>query len=197
MDINLLPWREEILAYNKKIFSWLILFSLILSVIFLVIAYQFFFAQVSYTEKYMNALNAAKQNLVGSVSAFVNQKKIQDEIATRYATLEKLNQSRYDAVLMMDGLAKITPVGIYITKLARKNNNIEISGVANSNLVIAEFLDAINKSPHLDVVSLDKVEKKEGEKIIETRFDLKAVLTLGQHIDQPNDPTVKPAGKTS
>jgi hypothetical protein len=70
MDINLLPWREEIVGYNKKIFLRLILMALVCAGIFLTFAYHLVFSELGYVKSYMSALESAKVNLAGNVSAY-------------------------------------------------------------------------------------------------------------------------------
>lgn len=178
MEINLLPWREEIIEYNKKILFRLLLAAIILGGCFLIFAYHLFFAQVSYTKSYTQALEEAKVNLVGNVSAYFTQKKIQKEVSARYLVLQQLQLSRFDTVRFLNEIVKITPKGIYFSTLARNDNQIKISGAANSNLLITEFMQKIQQSLNLKTTSLEKVEKKEGANLIVTHFDLQAALTL-------------------
>lgn len=177
MDINLLPWREEIIGYNKKVFSRLMLMAVVGAGVFLIFAYQLVFSQLSYVKSYTAALESAKLNLAGSVNTYLTQKKTQKEIEARTIVLQQLQVNRFDTVRLLNAVVAIIPKGIYLTKLVRNNNQIDISGVANSNLLIANLMTVIEASKHLKVESLQKVEKTEGKEMIVTQFELKLSLT--------------------
>lgn len=178
MEINLLPWRDEIVAFNKKLLMRLIMMAIILAGIFLFVISRVFFAETNYEKNYIATLSKAKADIVNSISGYLNDKKMQEELATRLLTLRKLQVDRFSTVRLLNVLSKITPRGVYFSKLARSGNTVDLSGSANSNLLIAQFMRAVDDSPELDVISLEKVEKKEGKNTIVTNFDLKVVLTM-------------------
>lgn len=181
MKINLLPWREEVVAFNKAIFIRLMLSALILSVIALLLGYQLYFSQVSHSQSYLKALEEAKTNLGKKVSLFFNQKKMQEEVNKRITVLERLQQSRYETVRLLNQIIKVTPKGIYLLKMERKDKQVEILGMTNSNLLITQLMKDINLSPELEIVSLQKVEKSEGKNLVVTQFDLILTLTMDGH----------------
>jgi type IV pilus assembly protein PilN len=184
MDINLLPWREEIIEYNKKIFTRLILAALVLAGVVLILVYNLFFGRVTYETSYAQALEKAKLNLVGNVTAYFSQQKLQKEINARYLMLQRLQYSRFETVSLLNEIAKVTPKGIYLNKLIRKDDRVELSGVANSNLLIANMMQSIEKSKQLKTISLEKVEKKQGDNSSVTEFDLKLALTIPTSLSQ-------------
>lgn len=184
MDINLLPWREEIIEYNKKTFTRLILAALVLAGVFLILVYNLFFGRVTYETSYAQALEKAKLNLVGNVTAYFSQQKLQKEVNARYLMLQKLQYSRFETVSLLNEMAKVTPKGVYLNKLIRKNDRVEISGTANSNLLIANMMQSIEKSKQLKTISLQKVEKKQGENSAITEFDLQLALTIPSALSQ-------------
>lgn len=190
MKINLLPWREEVIAFNKAIFIRLMLGALILSVIALLLGYQLYFSQVSYSQSYLQALEKAKTNLGEKVNLFFNQKKMQEEINKRIIVLKRLQQSRYETVRLLNQIIQVTPKGIYLLKMERKDKQVEILGMTNSNLLITQLMKDINLSPELEIVSLQKVEKSEGKNLVVTQFDL--ILTLTMDGDQVKKNEAKP-----
>jgi len=176
MDINLLPWREEIIGYNKKVFFRLILMALVGAGIFLTFTYRLVFSELTYVKSYTAALESAKLNLVGSVSTYVTQKKIQKEIEARTIVLQQLQENRFNTVRLLNAVAATIPKGIYLTQLVRNDDHVDIVGVANSNLLIANLMTVIQTSPNLKVDSLEKVQKTEGKDLVVTQFELKLSL---------------------
>lgn len=185
MDINLLPWREEIITYNKKVFFWIMSISLVMSGFFLIFIYHLFFGQIEYTKSYTQALESAKTNLISNVSAYFNDKKLQEKINARINVLQQLQESRYTTVRILNEITKIIPKGVYLTKMTRKDNDLEIEGLANSNLLIASFMQAIDKSSSLKIMSLQKVEKTEEKKVVATQFAIQLSLKSPSLINLP------------
>lgn len=178
MDINLLPWREEVIEHNKKAFMRILLATLILAGFFLIFIYYLFFGRVSYEISYTEALEKAKLNLVGNVTAYFNFQKMQKEVNARYFMLQRLQYSRSETVFLLNEIAKVTPKGVFLNKLIRQGNQVQLFGVANSNLLIAEMMRAIDTSKNLKTISLQKVEKKEAQHSVLTEFDLQLALIL-------------------
>lgn len=177
MDINLLPWREEILEYNKKVFGRLMLLAVVLSGFFLIFIYHLFFARMDYSKSYIQTLETAKTQLVNNVRGYFEYKKIEKEVSARFLTLQQLQQSRFDTVRLLNEIVLLTPKGIFLKKLERNGNQVQLSGVANSNLLISQMMTGIEKSKVLQVGSLQKVEKTEGNDLVVTQFDLQLTLT--------------------
>lgn len=192
MDINLLPWREEIVDYNKKVFTRLMLAALILAGFFLIFAYHLFFQKISSADSYTQELEKAKVNLVSSVTAYFNFQKIQKEVNGRYLMLQKLQYSRFETVFLLNGLAKVTPKGVYINTLTREGDRLDLTGAANSNLLITKMMELIESSKNIKVISLQKVEKAQGQNVTVTSFDLQLALTLPSAL---SDETGKKADK--
>lgn len=178
MDINLLPWREEIIEYNKKVFTRLLVLTLIVSGLFLTFIYYLFFAKVSYATNYTQALESAKLNLVGNVSAYFTQQKLEKEVNARCLTLERLQYSRFESVYLLNELAKVVPKGVYLNTLSRDGGNVAITGSANSNLLISGMIQSIDATKTLKTISLKKVERREIKGATATDFDIQLSLSV-------------------
>ena len=189
MEINLLPWREEIITINKKFFLRLIVIAVLAGGGVLVLAHQFFFAQTTYSQSYTRALERAKINLITNISSYFQHKKTYQEIAARVVVLRNLQVSRFETVRLLSELTKVIPAGIYLKKLSRKNNEVNVAGTANSNLLISQLIKTINHSPELEVTSLQKVEKTEANDSTITQFDLHFMLTMSPSGIAPSEKT--------
>ena len=177
MDINLLPWREEILSINKKIVLRLTLFSVAVAVILLILMHQTFFNQVGYTKQYIQALENAQTQLMSRVKGYLGYKTLQQKIDERSNNLNQLLNSRYDTVRLLNEISSIIPKGIYLTFLKRTNNVVELKGTASSNLLISKLMQSIEPSSNLKTVSLQKVEKTKDQGFVVTQFDLQLSFT--------------------
>lgn len=177
MEINLLPWRDEILALNKKFFFRLLFLAVLLSGVTMIAMYYFFFGDLAYSKSYTSALERAKIGFVDSVKTYFQYKKTGEEVKKRLGTLRHLQQSRFDAIRLLNEITKIIPKGVYLDTMTRRGDAVDIVGYASSNLLISSFMESIDKSKELDVVSLKNVQTTENGGAV-TQFDLRIKLTL-------------------
>lgn len=183
MEINLLPWRDEILTFNKKMFFRLLMLAVFLAGLTVIAMYHLFFGELAYSKSYTSALERAKIGFVDSVKTYFQYKKTGEEVKQRLGTLRKLQRARFDDVRLLNELTRIIPKGVYLNTIARNNDAVDITGFANSNLLISSFMEAIDKSPSLDVMSLKNVQTTEGGGAV-TQFDLRIKLTLQDNVDK-------------
>lgn len=176
MEFNLLPWREESFELNRKTFITMIISIFIFAIVVLFFLRFFLYGDVNYASSYYQSLLRAKNAITGQVQSLSQYKILQQGINDRGTKLRSLLYDRYLTVRVLNELNTITPQGIYFTELNRNKNNIEITGIANSNLSISSFMNAIESSKLLKTVSLTKVEKKDNRYTTETQFDLKLAV---------------------
>ena len=177
MEINLLPWRNEILALNKKLFFRLLIVAVLLAGLAVTAIYHLFFGDLAYSKSYTSALERAKVGFVDSIKTYFEYKKTGEEVKKRLEALRSLQQSRFDAVRMLNAITKVIPKGVYLNTISRNNDMVDITGFASSNLLISSMMKAIDDSPDLDVVSLKNVQTTENRGVV-TQFDLSIKLTL-------------------
>lgn len=177
MEINLLPWRDEILTLNKKMFFRLLLSAVFLAGLAVIAMYHLFFGDLAYSKSYTSALERAKVGFVDSVKTYFQYKKAGEEVKKRLATLRNLQRARFDDVRLLNEITKIIPKGVYLNTITRNNDAVDITGFASSNLLISSFMKAIDDSSNIDVVSLKNVQTTEGGGAV-TQFDLRIKLTL-------------------
>lgn len=179
MEINLLPWRDEILAVNKRFFLRLLMMSVLLSVLAVIAIYHIFFGELAYSKSYTSALERAKVGFVDSVKTYFQYKKTGEEVRKRLETLQNLQRGRFDDVRLLNEIVKIIPKGVHLNTITRNNDAVDLTGFANSNLLISSFMKEIDQSTHLDVVSLKDVQTTAGGGAI-TQFDLRIKLTFAK-----------------
>jgi len=77
--------------------------------------------------------------------------------------IQQLQESRPEIVHLFYELAKITPDGVFLTKLSQSGKTLSFSGKAQSNARVSAYMRAIDKSPWLHSPKL-KVIKGQGNK---------------------------------
>mgnify|MGYP001329338763 CR=1 FL=1 len=73
-------------------------------------------------------------------------------------TVEELQASRHFIVRLFDEMTKALPDGVYLTALEQKENRIELTGIAQSNARVSNFMRNIEESPWLENPKLSIIE---------------------------------------
>jgi type IV pilus assembly protein PilN len=144
--INLLPWREEAdKAKQREYFT-------ILTVV-AVVAFALVFIISQFYQIRIDGQNTRNQFLKSEIqlldSRIVQIKDLNDkkkELQKRITVVEQLQRSRNVGTQVLDEIAKIVPVGVYLTRLEKTGNTIQILGKSESNNHLANMIRDIERS---------------------------------------------------
>ncbi len=155
--INLLPWREELRKKRQEEF-------ILGMVMVAIVAIAMMFA----IQMYLDGLIAEEQDkkrLVGQKVAELNLitakiKDIQDQnrtLQSKRNAIQKLQKSRPEIVHFFDEVAKVTPEGVFLTKLEQDNSRVALMGKTQSNARVSAFMRNVEKSqwlvePELNII---------------------------------------------
>jgi type IV pilus assembly protein PilN len=144
--INLLPWREERRAELQKEFL------AVLGVVAVVAAGIVFAANTYMTgviesQQQRNAYlqkNIAELNKqVKEIKELENKKQ---ELLDRMTVIQELQGNRPVIVRLFDEMVRTIPDGVFYNQLTRKDNKIDLTGIAESNNRISSLMRRLNSS---------------------------------------------------
>jgi type IV pilus assembly protein PilN len=175
------PWREGLVEKKNRAYFLALLIVIFSTVILLILAH----GVISYDLDQQKALNQSLEQeshqwdaSMNEIQAYDKEKKTLQQAST---IIQALQIHRSDLVILMDGLARMMPEGIYLTHVTRQEDKIHLEGKAASQADIARFLADIEStqllhSPQLSLVKADP----------ETEDDLTTFHVHGKM----NEPTV-------
>jgi len=174
--INLLPWREEALRVKQKEFfmilaaSCLVAFALILSV------NLYFQARVDGQVVRNQFLKHEIQKLDIQIAEIktLNEKKA--DLQKRIDVVEQLQRSRNVGTQILDEIAKIIPTGVYITRLEKQGNSIEITGKSESNNHLANMIRAIELSDLFTDATPESITADDGSGKLLSSFKMRVTI---------------------
>lgn len=158
--INLLPWRKQRRAKRQREFIKWLLIWLCLS---LAIAVYWYWYQLGLIEhqKQRNHYLQQQLNLVSVDIGKINQlEKQQQSLVARMQVVNNLQTHRPQVVHLFDELVSTLPKGVQLTELSQAENTITVSGRAESNTRISDFMRQIESSLWLTNPVLQVVEQK-------------------------------------
>jgi type IV pilus assembly protein PilN len=96
------------------------------------------------------------------------------ELAALIAPIKQLNRNRFFIAHILDEISERVPDFTWITMLNADSTNLDIKGIAASNLLVADFMNRLEESPYIHNVDLSVLEKKVIEKQEMMEFTLTA-----------------------
>jgi len=90
------------------------------------------------------------------VAAF---KKRKAELEGKLEVIRELDRARTGPVMMFDQLAEETPERLWLTTLSTTNGKVRLQGASLDNVVVADFLRALNGSEYFSNVDLIRTDR--------------------------------------
>jgi Tfp pilus assembly protein PilN len=179
--INLLPIGrrpvEEKIRKEITIFFLLIFFSVSVMVYF----------HIDHTRT-IKQITAQKKTVDKEIRRYQDRQRQLKELQEKHKILEQklgvieqLRKNRDLQVRVLDQLAIIVPTDqLWIKTLTQKGNTLTLTGVARGNEVIAQFMEALAKSPYIDangvVLKQSRQVKIQGYKLKNFNLSAKVII---------------------
>ncbi len=186
--INLLPAEEK--AARKSItlkrptgvLAPLLLLGIGVTVVVASVVQQQ--AQVRSLEHDLRAVESEISRLAPEVALVERLGKERAELDLRLSVIDRLSEKRFDAVRLVDELDRAVPDYLWITAAVQTGpDQMNVEGVTFSNLIIADYMTRLDRSPYFANVDLGVAERGSIDERDVVKFKLSMNLT----------PTAQPA----
>jgi len=186
--INLLPWREEAeKAKQREYFTVLAVVAFVaFTIVFLV--NQFYQMRIDG----QNTRNQFLQNEIQTLDLRIakikslNEKK--KELEKRTNVVEQLQRSRNVGTQVLDEIAKVVPNGIYLTRLEKQDNSLNIVGKSESNNHLANMIREIERSALFEDAILESITSNDAKSKLlsdfKMRVRIKGLISLSDSTGQ-------------
>ena len=142
--INLLPYREERRKRRKAAFfaglglAGLVGAGIVVAVYLLL---QFLTSEQQSRNQYIqNEIS----RLEAQIKDIANLKSEIESLKSRQRAVEDLQTDRNTPVQLLNDLARLAPEGVYLTVIRQDNKIVTISGIAQTNDRVSEFLRTVS-----------------------------------------------------
>lgn len=181
IEINLLPWREEVRARRSRRFATAIVLSALLG---LGIGY----GMTWYLDQRLEAQQARNRFIeveAGKLDAAIREigelEKTRQTMEAQVRVFTELQSGRAQTVHVFNDLVASLVDGVYYTQLNRQGDMLRMAGVAENNRQVSDQLRALDAATSLSRPVLSEVEaEQEG---VLRRFS----LSLGQRMPTATD----------
>lgn len=176
-QINLIPWREQKREQEKKLFTTMLLIASVISVCIVFIINSYAHYLISNQTERNQILKEEITSLDKKLIEIKSLKRTREELVSRMAIIQDLQSTRTLMVHLFDELIKISPTGIFISKLERKNDVVSLSGYAESNTNISILMTNIENDPWMRTPVLMEIKNVDEKKqAANNEFNLTFIL---------------------
>jgi len=171
--INLLPWREEAERARQRDFFVILGGLATFSLLIIIVIGQYYQARIdgqSVRNQYLSNEIAKVDVRIAEIKTLKSKKKSLQE---RINVIEQLQRSRNVATQVLDEIAKIVPAGVYLVKLEKKGDNIQILGKSESNNHLANMIRGVERSNLFDNAILESIETNDARSKLLSDFKMK------------------------
>lgn len=173
--INLLPWREQARQQKKILFGYTVAAFSSLTVVFLLFVHLHYSNKISRQLERNQFLNAETGNENQILSKLNDQLAHGTSIDSDLHFLTSLRNKSYQAVTLLDQLARVVPDTVTLTQISRDNHSVTLFGKAISNYQITLMMKNIVKSASFNQPTLDKINSDDNADKNATFFKLNVI----------------------
>ena len=157
--INLLPHREARRQQRKQAFFAGIGMAAFVGAGVVLLWYTFVNTQISAQEEHNQFLTSEIKRLDAQIADVATLKAEIGALKARQKAVEDLQADRNMPVYLLNELVKQVPEGVYLTSIRQAGQQVGITGVAQTNERISEFLrNTSSNSPWLEKPQLVEIK---------------------------------------
>jgi len=188
--INLLPWREERRKKKQKDFINFMELSALTGVLIVGLIHTSIEALKAHQEQRNQLLQNEITLLDKKIVEIKDIEEKKKQLQTKIDLIQQLQESRPEAVHLFDEIPKITPDGVYLTKLTQTGSELIFEGKSESNARVSAFMRAIEASswlqkPTLAIIKLpDKLSSNKNDTEPLSDFSLHALQGKQKNITE-------------
>ena len=185
--INLLPWREEAEKAKQREFFTVLAAVGLAAFAIVVIVNQFYQARIDGQNSRNQFLKNEIQILDLRIAEIQSLREKKKELEKRTAVVEELQRSRNVGTQVLDEIAKVVPNGIYLTRLEKQDNTLNISGKSESNNHLANMIREIENSDLFDAAILESITSNDAKSKLLSDFKMRVRIKGLMNRNQSNE----------
>jgi type IV pilus assembly protein PilN len=171
--INLLPWREEAEKAKQREYFTLLTIVAVIAFAMVFIISQFYQMRIDGQNSRNQFLKTEIALLDARIIKIKNLNEKKKELQKRTQVVEQLQRSRNVGTQVFDEIAKIVPTGVYLIRLEKQGNSINIVGKSESNNHLANMIREIERSVLFTDAILESITTNEAKNKLLSDFKMR------------------------
>jgi type IV pilus assembly protein PilN len=171
--INLLPWREQLRKQKQQEFAFMSAGAGIIAGLIVLLAHLHVDGMINNQAERNAFLENEIDILDQRIGRIKELEKLKADLLARMNVIQELQRSRPESVHLMDEMVRTLPDGVYLKKLTQKGKDLSMSGVAQSNARVSDYMRNIDSSEWLADPRLDQIKTTEENRRRLANFQLR------------------------
>lgn len=200
--INLLPYREERRKRRKAAFFAGLGLAALIGAGLVVATYLLLEFLTSEQQSHNQYIQNEITRLDAQIKDIANLKAEIESLKSRQRAVEDLQTDRNTPVQLLNDLARLAPEGIYLTAIRQQDKSVTVSGIAQTNERVSEFLRNVSRSsewlekPDLIEVKLANVSTNTRDQRRLLDFSMKVAIKVPPREAAPGSPAASAPKKS-
>lgn len=144
--INLLPYREERRKRRKQAFFATVALSFVAGVALVALGWMVLQQLIDSQRQRNTYLQGEIAKLDEEIKSIASLRKEIEDLTRRQKSVEALQGERNLPVHVLNELARLAPEGIYFTSVKQENRTLLVTGLAQTQERVSEFLRATSRN---------------------------------------------------
>ncbi len=181
--INLLDWRAERRERRQKQFGAAAALTAAISAAIVFAALTLVNNALDYQKRRNDFLRAQIKEVDAQIKEIQELEKVKANLIARMQVIEELQRSRTQMVHYFDEIVETLPEGLYLTSLVQSGGNTSLSGTAESNGRVSQYMKNLDGSDWFTNPNLIVIKAQEAEFLRLSNFDMKVKSTSPKKTD--------------
>ncbi|HET8790184.1 MAG TPA: PilN domain-containing protein [Modicisalibacter sp.] len=176
IEINLLPWREELRERRSRHFLVTLALVALIGVGAGWGALQWYQHALELQQQRIAHIEARTQQLDSDIQTIRDYQALREQMLTQIELIRELQFSRPQTVRVFNQLAASLEQGVYYTQLSRQAERLSLTGLAETNRQVSDQMRAIAAAKAFAIPVLSEVQVEDDGR--RRRFDMSVEETL-------------------
>lgn len=161
--INLLPWREDRRKERRSDFIAMMVAALLVGAGIWFTGHHYQQDRISHQEFRNRILQNEIERLDRQISEIRDLESTKKDLIARMNVIQELQRGRPQIVHLFHQIADTVPDGVYLTGLRQTGNDLTVTGRAESNARVSEYMENMEASEWLRNPRLDVIQVRNSE----------------------------------
>ena len=185
--INLLPWREELRKQKQRDFGIIAVSSVVLAGLIVLLAH-FHVDGLINTQNQRNAYIQSEIEILNKrIGRIKELEAMKQNLLARMNVIQELQSSRPESVHLLDELVRTLPEGVHLKKFTQRNKALTMTGIAESNARVSDYMRKIDVSEWLTDPRLNVIKTTESGRRRIANFTLRGNQKVRKPLDEEVD----------
>ncbi|HHJ18930.1 MAG TPA: pilus assembly protein PilN [Gammaproteobacteria bacterium] len=160
--INLLPWRETLRKEKQREFVTFLGLTTALGIVSILAIHMTVSGMIEQQQSRNNYLKTEIRQVDKRIKEIKTLDDTKQALLARMEIIQELQRSRPEIVHIFDELVTTLPNGLHLTSLSQSGNLLKITGRAESDARVSNYMRNLNASPWFKAPKLSVIQSRQG-----------------------------------